>query len=321
MATTREIGFLVATTPGDWVHYIKSFNDKLNTFNDVDAAVTLLPPGGAKGDSAKITSTAGYLAGNFEVIVTAGTYAALACKAAIQSQVQTYPDKPPPQLVFAAAGDPGMSGLTPQPGGNYTGCSNQQIRLVSLRVDEMLKPENGFQEPFAVVGNYNIEPIKTAMGTALGLLIARGKQAQIASITPQDDLDGFISGLKRQGIKSLYVCSDMFITINSAQLNAKAHAGPPASQMKVMHEIGEHVRDRGGDLSCGVMFSDLFETAADRVRRILNGEKAGNIALYEPPTTKREVVKKQSRPAQAKGSASATKERSAPAMKKKARRR
>jgi putative ABC transport system substrate-binding protein len=273
----REVGFLVAATTSDWAPYITWFKARLTTPN---VNITFLPPGGAAGDLDKISEAAKYLAKNSEVIVTAGTQAALICKA----ETKTTP------FVFASVGDPAISGLSPQPGGNFTGCSNQQVKLVPQRVDEMLAHQ--FQGPFAVVGNYQIPIIQHAMMSAFSVLIAKGMQAQLAPITPQDDLDTFISGLKGQGIKSLYVCSDPAITTRSTALNAKAHAGRAASRLKTMFEFSEHVTQHGGDLSYGINFKDLFEKAAEYVDRILSGTKAGDLPIFEPPPSDRELVEK-----------------------------
>lgn len=272
----REVGFLVAAKQSDWGLYIGWFKAKLTT----PVHITFLPLGGANGDPGEISDAAKYLAGHCEVIVTSGSQAALACKAA----TQTTP------FVFASVGDPAITGLSPQPGGNFTGCSNQQVKLVPQRVDEMLAHQ--FQGPFAVVGNYNIEPIKSAMMSAVSVLIAKGMQAQLAPITPGDNIDAFISGLKDQGIKSLYVCSDMFITGVSTELNAKAHAGPAASRLQTMFEFGEHVTQHGGDLSYGINFKDLFEKTAEYVDSILSGTKAGDLPIFEPPASDRELVEK-----------------------------
>jgi putative ABC transport system substrate-binding protein len=272
----RELGFLVAAKMSYWGPYIEWFKAKLQT----PVNITFLPPGGADGDPGEISDAAKYLAEHCEVIVTSGTEAALACKAA----TQTTP------FVFASVGDPAISGLSPQPGGNLTGCSNQQVKLVPQRVDEMLAHQ--FQGPFAVVGNYSTEPMKSAMTSAFNVLIAKGMQAQLAPITRGDNIDAFISALKGQGIKSLYVCSDMFITKVSNELNAKAHAGPASSRMQTMFEFGQHVTQHGGDLSYGIDFKDLFEKAAEYVDDILSGTKAGDLPIFEPPASDRELVEK-----------------------------
>ena len=119
--------------------------------------------------------------------------------------------------------------------------------------------------------------------------------AQLAPITAQDNIGTFISSLKSQGIKSLYVCSDMVVTGCSNELNAKAHAGPAPSRLKTMFEFAEHVNQHGGDMSYGINFEDLFEKTAEYVDRILAGTNAGDLPIFEPPAADRELRQKDER--------------------------
>lgn len=284
-----KVGFLLATTPDHWKRYIKWFKDKLRTLNPT-ANVTVSPPNGADGDPTIIHQTAVDLANNssVDIIVTAGTLAGVECKTATQMNQKPF--------VFASVGDAAISGLTPQPGGNFTGGCNGQanVPFVHLRVDYMLSRPM-FTGPFAVVGNYNNEPAHTAMDAAVDYLRVKGKSTQIASLTPQDDIGTFISGLKSQNppIKSLYVCSDLWITVNSKVLNQKAHA----AGMKTMFEFEEHKIGHGGDDYHGANFQDMFEKAAEYVDIILRDKtiKAGDLPLYQPsPSAKKNSTKKKS---------------------------
>jgi len=287
MPQVQQVGVLLAATPPDWSKYIAAFRVRLNRLNP-NANIIVLPPNGAAGDPASIASTASYLADNVDVIVTASTQAALACKAATQKNQTPF--------VFASVGDPAISGLTPVAGGNFTGGSNQQVKLVPQRVAFM--KANGFVGPVAVVGNYNTEPIRSAMTLAVSTLQSEGMQPQLAAIAPGTDIATFVSGLKQQGIKSLYVCSDMYITANATQLNARAHAGPVSTRIKTMFEILELVTDHGGDASFGVSFQGLFEKAAEYADQILRGTIAGSLPIYEPaPSTRVQMVRKQARAA------------------------
>lgn len=263
-AAINHVGFLLATSPDDWARYIGWFEAAL----PANVKVTYLPPRGAAGNAQAIADSAVYLAKYFDVIVTAGTGAALALKAATQNTNA--------QFVYASVGDPTISGLNPQSGGKYTGGSNQQVGLVTRRVNFMLGKPNVFKERFAVVGNYANEPAKTAMTAALNKLTDSGKDAQLASIAPGDDIPGFITSLKNQNVKSLYVCSDLYLTAHSKELNREAHR----AQMKTMFEFEEHSLGHGGDDFFGVNFKDLFETAADYVKQILAGRKAGDLPIY-----------------------------------------
>src|SRR6478736_5364558 len=99
-----NVSFLLATTPDDWDRYIKWFRAQLKKLNK-NATVTLYPADGAGGDAAAVLQAATDLANDasVEVIVTAGTMGALACRQATQANQKPF--------VFAAVGDATKSGL------------------------------------------------------------------------------------------------------------------------------------------------------------------------------------------------------------------
>jgi ABC-type uncharacterized transport system substrate-binding protein len=300
-----NVGFLLATSPNDWSSYVARFKTKLKALNP-NASVNVYPTNGAGGDADAVLQAATYLANNCNVIVTAGTMGALACQKATQANQKPF--------VFASVGDARISGLTPQPGGNFTGGSNGQVTFVPERVAYMLNNKKPvFIEPFAVVGNYNNQPAKSAMDAAFSELTNNhGKQARLASLDPQTDISEFINDLQGKGIKSLYVCSDLWITVHSTALNIEARdAG-----MNTMWEIEEQKLIHLADAAYGVGFRAMFEMAAEYVDDILGGTKPGTLPLYEPPLpppTSRTKRKKKSQ-------ASRTKTRPASVTKKKSRR-
>jgi ABC-type uncharacterized transport system substrate-binding protein len=303
MARAKQVGFLVATAEDDWKRYIKWFKDALKT----DAVISYHPPGGANGDAAEINETAAYLAGRVDVIVTLGTGAALALKRA------TATTKTP--FVFASVGDPGISGLTPQPGGNFTGGSNQQVGLATQRAKYMVAKTGKwtFNDPIAVVGNYFNEPSSTAMSAVCSALVALGRDARLASISPENDIDAFIGHLEDQGIQSLFVCSDLYLTAHAKELTKAARK----AGMRTMWEFEEHQLAHGGDDYYGVSFKDLVEKAADYVDQILSGKKkaAGDLPIYT--TTRRGGLTAAA--AKPGGGAPPAKKPAAPAAKKKKR--
>jgi ABC transporter substrate binding protein len=273
--TTYEIGFLVAAKTSDWTRYMRWIQDALPA---PDFNITFVPPGGAKGVLQTIHDTALYLArSDVKAIVTAGTAAALECKDATAAQ----PIKIP--FVFASVGDPGISGLIPQRGDNFTGGSNQQVSAATSRVDYMLS--KNFQDKIAVVGNYNSDVTRKAMDVAHNHLNSRlstlGRpSALLAPIYPGDDVGSRIRGLAdNQGVKSLYVCSDLYLTAQqSTDLNKAAHN----KQMQTMFEFEEHCVGHGGDYAYGSDFEVMLKTAADYVKQILlDGKNPWDLAIYE----------------------------------------
>lgn len=295
-----KVGFLLATKPNDWNAYLASFRQQL--MNGV--TVSIQPPGGAGGDANVIRQTAITLANDntIDIIVTAGTLAALELQAATQANQKPF--------IYASVGDAKISGLLPQPGGNYTGGSNGQVTYVTQRVAYMLAAKDSAGNPlfvnkFAVVGNYSNEPTKSAMNAAFKELSNKGKQlVPLASstITPTTNIATFISGLQAQGVKSLYCCSDLWLTVQSTALNNAAH---PA--MKTMWEIDEQRLIHNADAAYGVSFKTMFQKAADDANQLLSnpGTKAGDLPLFEPglpspgkkkksPAKKKSLAKKKS---------------------------
>ena len=266
---TPNVGFLVAAKLDDWQPYIDSFEKQLGN----KAKVIILPPNGADGNPKAIDATADYLAQYFDVIITAGTYAAQSCLRATKAYPNLTTGRPTP-FVFASVGDPTGSGLVPNKTDHFCGGNNGQVTLVSKRLDHMLNTAK-YKEPFAVVGN-PVGPSGDAMTAAFNLLTANKKQTQKAPITPATtDLDAFIAALK--GVNSLYVCSDLFVTSIASKLTAAAKK----AKMKTMWEFAEHKGKHGGDEAYGVKFPDLFTKAADAVAEILKGKMtAGEIGIW-----------------------------------------
>src|SRR5689334_15499357 len=244
MTMADKVGLLITTTPGDWQDYVAAFTDEwVKKLGHSASSIKKLPSGGAHGDAAKVVQAALDFEAdaNVKVVVTAGTGAALACKANLT--------KP---FVYAAVGDPALNSLLPGVNGtNFTGGNNRQAdqAVVQARVDWMLN--HGFQEPFVVLGNNanGQEPFQTAMTHAYNYLTSLNKTVQLQTITPLNDIPTMISGFKAQNppIKSIYVCSDPYLTVNSKLLNDEAHDTTHGSPyINTMFEIAEHVNKHGG---------------------------------------------------------------------------
>jgi putative ABC transport system substrate-binding protein len=285
---SKRIGFLVAATPNVWHGYKMAFEDGLkangwtigNGTGAKDVFIDYQPEDGAAGKPDRYASVASqFVTTNpVDVIVTAGTAAALACKSATSSI----------PIVFASAGDPLDSGLVSsltRPGGNVTGCSNMQVdqAAVDNRISVMRTKLN--PKKVGVIGNNNppVRPIEKALDLASRRLQDAGIPAVVAHLRPTDfqsnqTIKAALTPLQQQGVDVLLVCSDPLLSANAQNLIQAAHE----LGMRTMHEFREHVDVHGGDRSCGPSFTGLFSQAADMVHQILSGTHPGDIPVYQP---------------------------------------
>jgi putative tryptophan/tyrosine transport system substrate-binding protein len=288
---SKKIGFLVAATPSVWHDYKEAFEDGLtargwtigNGTGAKDVSIDYQPKDGAAGKPDMYASVANQFATKnpVDVIVTAGTAAALAC----QSATSSIP------IVFASAGDPLGSRLVKsltEPGGNVTGCSNMQIDQAAIdhRISVMLTRLN--PSKVGVIGNNNppVRPIDLALDLVSRRLQDAGIPAVVGHLRPTDfqssqAIKAALTPLRQQDVDVLLVCSDPLVSANVHNLIQAAHD----LGMRTMHEFREHVDVHGGDRSCGPSFKGLFSKAAEMVDQILDGTPPGDIPVHQPSTS------------------------------------
>src|SRR5262249_24867932 len=139
-----KVGFLITTTPEDWQDYIDAFTNvwvkKLGHSNN---SIQKGPSGGAHGKDKDIKDAARDFEADSDVkvIVTAGTGAALICKAELT--------KP---FVYAAVGDPALSHLLPGVDGtNFTGGNKRQADETAVKSPGEFILGHRFQTPLFVL--------------------------------------------------------------------------------------------------------------------------------------------------------------------------
>ena len=130
---------------------------------------------------------------------------------------------------------------------------------------------HGFEEPFVVLGNNQNrqEPFQTAMTHAFNYLSLLGQVVQSQTITPQDNIATMIGGFKAQNppVKSIYVCSDPYLTVNSRALNDAAHNTTQGSlYINTMFEFKEHMNSPL-DRCCSASASDQHYSIRACARR------------------------------------------------------
>jgi hypothetical protein len=273
MTMPDKVGLVITVSAQHWLDYTRAFQNMWVKLGHQPNTIVRVAAG---ADPASIGRAVDTLEQDMDVkvIVTAGTQAALVCKA---KQLAT-----PPTLtkhfVYASVGDPALSRLSPamQSGIGWTGGSNRQAEqlVVQARVDWMLA--KGFLEPCVVVCQLTggPEPLATPQAPARDYLRSLGFVADKQTITPQDTISTMIQGFKTRPtpVQSLYVCSDPYLTTKSTEINNAAHdtTQAPHIRIRTMYEFKEHMNADGGDAWFGSDFAELFQKAAQYAHEIMS---------------------------------------------------
>jgi ABC-type uncharacterized transport system substrate-binding protein len=215
------------------------------------------------------------LAQKVDVIVTAGTPATLAVKAA----TTTIP------LVMVAVGDPVGTGIVAslgRPGGNITGLSSiapelEGKRLALLReivanlshVAMLLNPSNPF----------HVSSLRQARDAAALLRI----KLQAVEVRVPDEIDAAIAEIKSERPEALLILADrVFLHARKRLMDFATE-----NRMPGVYAYRELV-EAGGLLSFGPNYADMHRRAANFVVRILKGSKPADLPVEQP--TKFEMV-------------------------------
>jgi len=288
------IGFLVAATTAGWQPYTEAFEEGLLTYGWVkgtDYNIDYEPPGGAAGDLKAIQDAAKqFVKSGVDLIVTAGTEAAKACRDATAIV----------PIVFASVGDPVDSGLVAKlstPGGNLTGCSNMQTNLnvLAKRIDVMRTKHR--PAVVGVIGNQKVEPVGAVMKQASGILNnLPNVKAYLGDIPDKASIQTVIDNLyTAYKVDTLFVCSDPLLSACAEEIDnatASSATGKRPQKIKAMYEFREYVDRHPNATQCyGPNFARLFGQAAWYVYQILNNKVSpGDLAVYLPSPSSYDLV-------------------------------
>jgi putative tryptophan/tyrosine transport system substrate-binding protein len=203
-----------------------------------------------------------------DVIVTRGTPAALAAKAA----TTTIP------VVMAAAGDPlAIARGGAQPAGNLTGFGAYVAGIEGRRV-EILRDMLAKVERVAALMNLSNPSRRSEWNQIEASARTLGIEAQVLDTRTAADIERSFDAASRRHVDALVVGSDTAVQTNQALVVALA----AAHRLPAIYTFRDFV-DAGGLVSYGVSLPDLYRRAATYVDRILQGEKPVQLPI-EPPT-------------------------------------
>jgi putative tryptophan/tyrosine transport system substrate-binding protein len=209
------------------------------------------------------------VAGKVDVIVTAGTPAALAVK-------QTTTTVP---LVMVAVGDPVGTGLVQNlahPGGNLTGLSSIAPDLEGKRL-QLLREVAPTLSHVAVFYNslnpFHVASVRQALGAAQTL----GIRLQQLDIQKSEDLDGVVATMRKDKPGGLFILADR-ISLHNRQRIVDFALEQRVPSISAYEELVE----AGGLMSYGPSYEDMHRRAAIYVDKILKGTKPGNLPIEQP---------------------------------------
>jgi putative ABC transport system substrate-binding protein len=206
---------------------------------------------------------------NVDVIVTGGTFAANAVKAA----TQTIP------IVMAIVSDPIAAGLVDslaRPGGNATGFSIVAPELGTKRL-ELLKEIVPNLSSIAVLSNTKNPQSKIEMKEMQTAAQAMGLQLHPAEISTEDELDNAFAVMNRAAAQALIVLTDPILFSQRKRVVGLASK----HKLPAVYSFQGFVEE-GGLMSYGPSDADLFHRAAGYVDRILKGAKPTELPVEQP---------------------------------------
>jgi putative ABC transport system substrate-binding protein len=274
-AGLRRIGFLLPATREGFESRVEALRAGLRELGHVEGKSIAYEYRAADGKYERLPPLAAELIGlKVDVLVTAGTPAALALKGA----TTTIP------IVIATIADPIVTGIVPslaRPGGNITGLMFVVAELNAKRL-EFLRQALPRLKRVAVLmnpDNASMAPVLREMaqaGAKLGVELVR------FDVRAPDDFEAAFAGVTAKRGDAVVIVEDAMLNVNAARLGALATA-------KRLPSIGlDEVADGGGLLAYGVNQQEMFRRAAAYVDKILKGAKPADLPVEQP--TKFEFV-------------------------------
>ena len=271
-----RIGFLGNSTAALEANLVGPFREGLRDLGYIEGQNSLIEYRWAEGKYERFAALIAELAAlKVDVIVTAGTPAALAVKKAAPSI----------PLVMVAVGDPVATGLVPslgRPGGNITGVSSIAPDLEGKRL-ELLREVLPKLSQIAVLWNpanlFHVGSVKQMRAAAQIL----GIKVEFFGVQVSEELSAAFAAIVKERAQALVVLADRVFLHGRARIMdfaAENHLPSVVTHQELV--------ESGGLLSFGPNYPDMHRRAATYVDKILKGAKPGDLPVEQP--TKFELV-------------------------------
>jgi putative ABC transport system substrate-binding protein len=268
--TVRRIGFMGNSTAALEANLVGPFRDELRRLGYEEGRNAHIEYRWADGEYDRFPAlVAELLAAKVDIIVTAGTPAALAVKRATKSV----------PLVMVAVGDPVGTGIVPslaRPGGNITGLSSVAPDLEGKRL-ELLRELIPTLAHVVVFWNplnaFHAGSLKQARAAADAMRI----KTLALEVRKTEDLEAAFRAILRDKPDALLILADrVYLHDREPMMNfATRNRLPSVSAYRELVMAG-------GLMSFGPSYEDMHRRAAAYVDKILKGAKPGDLPVEQP---------------------------------------
>jgi putative ABC transport system substrate-binding protein len=267
---TPLIGFMGNSTQALEANLVGSFRDGLREVGYEEGRNIAIKYVWADGKYERFPALiAELISARVELIVTAGTPAALAVKHA----TSTVP------LVMVAVGDPVGTGLVSnlaRPGGNLTGLSSIAPDLEGKRLQllQSVVPNLAIVAIFFNSLNpFHVSSMRQAQSAAPALNITLHPH----DIRTSDDIDAAFESIRKERTDALFILADRVFLHNRQRLMDFA-------RQRHLPNINayEELVEAGGLMSYGPSYEDMHRRAAIYVDKILKGANPGDLPIEQP---------------------------------------
>jgi putative ABC transport system substrate-binding protein len=266
----RRIGYLAGGTAGSLTPRLEAFRQGLRELGYAEGQNLTIAYRFAEGQVERLPVLAAELVRlPVEVIVTAGTPGALAA----QQATRTIP------IVMTNVSDPVARGLIAslaRPGGNITGLTSVSTDLAGKRLELLMETVPGLVRVGVLWEPAN--PGATAVFTATAAAAqAVGVQVHPLEVRVPEEVEQAFTAATAGRVQGLIVVQSPLTTARRHQIVTLA----TTSRLPTIYAAREFV-ERGGLMSYGPSYTDLYRRVATYVAKILQGTMPADLPVQTP---------------------------------------
>ena len=269
-AKMYRIGFIGNSTPALEANLVGPFRDGLREHGYVEGRNLVIEYRWAEGNYARLPALAAELiASKVDVLVAAGTPAALAVKRA----TTTVP------MVMVAVGDPVGTGLVAslaRPGGNLTGLVSIAPDLEGKRLELLREIVPKLSQVSVLINPANPYTVSSAEQIRAAAQALRLK-VHFANVRTGEELDQALEAIAGEHADGLIMVADRIFLHNRARIAGFA----TRHRLPGVYAYSELV-DEGGLMSFGPSYPGMHRRAAYFVDRILKGANPADLPMEQP---------------------------------------